>query len=174
MNECVICLECIQDNNITLDCGHKFHNYCVSNWLKQQQSCPVCRAIVFNNNENANISHVQEIQSQDNHSINIVNTNEVIQTTTACTLKIIAVLNSIYIASRSLIIYKEIDIFEILYAFIAVFYRQNFEQNLFWGVLLLVIIMSEDMVCYYKLLCIEKMVFTISVIVQYLIIARTY
>jgi hypothetical protein len=174
MNECVICLESIQDDNITLECGHKFHNYCVSNWLKNQQSCPICRTMVFNNNENTNISNVQEIPGQDDHFINIVDTNEVVQTTTTYTLKIIFAINSIYIGCRSLIIYKKIDIYEIFYAFLPLFYVKKFTQTLFGGILLFTILMSEDMICYNKILCIEKMIFSVSVVVQYLIITRTF
>lgn len=174
MNDCVICLESIQDNNATLNCGHKFHNDCVGNWLKKQQNCPICRTEVSNNNENTNINNVQEISNQDGHFINIVNTNELTQTTTEYTLRIIFVLNSIYIGCRSLIIYNEIDIFEILYASLVFFYIQNFKHILFLGALLFIILMNEDMICYYKILCIEQMIFYISVVVQYVIIVRKF
>lgn len=41
---CSICLENIQDKNISkgkYNCNHSFHNVCVSNW---KGDCPLCRA----------------------------------------------------------------------------------------------------------------------------------
>jgi len=42
--ECCICMDL---NNIqswsVLPCGHKFHNLCISQWLRNNISCPVCR-----------------------------------------------------------------------------------------------------------------------------------
>lgn len=43
-DECCICMdvENIQAWSI-LSCGHKFHALCISRWLIQQHTCPVCR-----------------------------------------------------------------------------------------------------------------------------------
>lgn len=47
--ECCICLDI---NNIQswsiLPCGHKFHSSCVSTWLHNHQTCPVCRCDITN------------------------------------------------------------------------------------------------------------------------------
>lgn len=47
--ECCICLD---TNNIQswsfLPCGHKFHSSCVSTWLVNHQTCPVCRCNIIN------------------------------------------------------------------------------------------------------------------------------
>ena len=42
--ECCICMDI--DNTQTwviLPCGHKFHEPCISSWLNNHQTCPVCR-----------------------------------------------------------------------------------------------------------------------------------
>ena len=42
---CVICLEDFKnkDKAIILPCIHLFHNNCIKNWLKKQNSCPICK-----------------------------------------------------------------------------------------------------------------------------------
>lgn len=42
---CVICLEDFKtgDKAIILPCIHIFHNKCIKNWLKTQNSCPICK-----------------------------------------------------------------------------------------------------------------------------------
>ena len=42
---CSICLENFvkKDKIITLDCEHYYHDDCITNWLKKDQSCPLCR-----------------------------------------------------------------------------------------------------------------------------------
>lgn len=48
-DECAICLgdELISPAERTdLSCGHAFHAACLSSWLAQQRSCPLCRAHV--------------------------------------------------------------------------------------------------------------------------------
>ncbi|KAI1828129.1 hypothetical protein F4861DRAFT_244557 [Xylaria intraflava] len=44
--ECTICIEEVHvgDEVIMLPCGHWFHEECAGLWLKQHNSCPVCRA----------------------------------------------------------------------------------------------------------------------------------
>lgn len=44
MVECTICLETIDKNDEhTLLCNHKYHDKCISFWLKNNSSCPICR-----------------------------------------------------------------------------------------------------------------------------------
>jgi hypothetical protein len=41
---CTICKEeCSTDNWIKLDCSHFFHENCIIPWLKDNNSCPICR-----------------------------------------------------------------------------------------------------------------------------------
>ena len=43
-DECCICMD--TDNNSEwsiLPCGHKFHGQCISQWLRSNQTCPICR-----------------------------------------------------------------------------------------------------------------------------------
>jgi len=42
--ECCICLEKNDNLWITSECAHSFHAKCISEWMKRNPSCPVCRA----------------------------------------------------------------------------------------------------------------------------------
>ncbi|KAI0425111.1 hypothetical protein F5Y09DRAFT_322569 [Xylaria sp. FL1042] len=46
--ECTICIDEVKvgDEVIVLPCRHWFHEECASLWLKQHNSCPVCRAAI--------------------------------------------------------------------------------------------------------------------------------
>ena len=50
-NECIICLEDLNlpQNNTTLRCNHIYHTMCIHNWLRENNSCPICRHVVSNN-----------------------------------------------------------------------------------------------------------------------------
>ena len=43
-NECIICLEnmIINDHINMLDCGHMYHNKCISDWFTVKKECPIC------------------------------------------------------------------------------------------------------------------------------------
>ncbi|KAI8891780.1 hypothetical protein BC833DRAFT_613310 [Globomyces pollinis-pini] len=43
--ECVICLEDFNQRVLvtTLACDHSFHKKCISDWLKRNAACPICR-----------------------------------------------------------------------------------------------------------------------------------
>lgn len=42
--ECCICMECIDDVNITTtECGHTFHSSCIFKNLSRRIECPICR-----------------------------------------------------------------------------------------------------------------------------------
>ena len=50
-NQCMICLEDCwdsQSNPYILKCGHIFHPACVSEWFKQNYTCPTCKKSAFN------------------------------------------------------------------------------------------------------------------------------
>ncbi|KAI1184137.1 hypothetical protein F5B17DRAFT_413133 [Nemania serpens] len=46
--ECTICIDevVVEDEVLVLPCRHWFHEECASLWLKQHNSCPVCRAAI--------------------------------------------------------------------------------------------------------------------------------
>ncbi|XP_062699011.1 E3 ubiquitin-protein ligase Kcmf1-like isoform X1 [Aedes albopictus] len=48
--DCTICMEpMVTTSNIEkLQCGHPFHSGCISNWLQNNDNCPLCRAPVRN------------------------------------------------------------------------------------------------------------------------------
>ena len=41
--QCPVCMEDIVKKGLKLPCGHIFDRNCVTTWLKQHNSCPVCR-----------------------------------------------------------------------------------------------------------------------------------
>ena len=43
VSTCSICLDTMNKELKTLDCGHSFHNSCVSTWFQHKTSCPLCR-----------------------------------------------------------------------------------------------------------------------------------
>ena len=46
---CRICLDdlCSTENNkMDLECGHSFHQNCLDEWRKENNTCPICRAEV--------------------------------------------------------------------------------------------------------------------------------
>jgi hypothetical protein len=48
-DDCAICLENISnDNGITVSrCKHIYHKTCLSTWVEQSSSCPLCRQQIF-------------------------------------------------------------------------------------------------------------------------------
>ena len=46
MDPCTICLESLDTDAYTLNCQHAFHKKCVTEWLQQNNNCPLCRTIV--------------------------------------------------------------------------------------------------------------------------------
>jgi hypothetical protein len=48
--DCVICLEGLlsrQKKVVIRSCNHAFHHVCLSRWLEEQNTCPICRTILF-------------------------------------------------------------------------------------------------------------------------------
>ena len=43
--ECAICLKELKQP-IELSCSHRFHNKCITKWLKINSSCPICRVVI--------------------------------------------------------------------------------------------------------------------------------
>jgi hypothetical protein len=47
-SECIICFEILTSEIATqLECGHKFHIGCVNKWIKESNSCPLCKEIIL-------------------------------------------------------------------------------------------------------------------------------
>ena len=71
LNECIICFELLNNDNVALlSCGHKYHYKCIQNWIKSKKTlinmCPIC-----NEGKNVEIINIYETQlSQDNYSLN--------------------------------------------------------------------------------------------------------
>ena len=49
--ECPICFDNItlKDKIYKIPCEHKFHIICINSWLDDNNTCPLCRANVFDN-----------------------------------------------------------------------------------------------------------------------------
>ena len=68
-NECPICLE--EDKNMLklsrskfLPCGHHMHKKCLTQWMRQEISCPICRETY-----NKDIANKQNAWNRDNKKI---------------------------------------------------------------------------------------------------------
>lgn len=58
--DCAICLDEVNTTNMeTLKCGHVFHSSCMVHW--HQNSCPMCRALVVNEDDIQKLAHIQHI-----------------------------------------------------------------------------------------------------------------
>lgn len=47
METCAICLEEQQHLFEMPNCSHVFHDYCINEWLSRSNNCPLCRAIIM-------------------------------------------------------------------------------------------------------------------------------
>lgn len=69
--DCVICLGELQDGDIVRllpNCRHSFHISCIDNWFRRHSSCPLCRSLMVEPNNNDDVlpmSHgINEVVSQ--------------------------------------------------------------------------------------------------------------
>jgi len=46
-HSCGICLSSVRTNKYKLDCGHEFHQKCLTPWLLEKNTCPLCRNISY-------------------------------------------------------------------------------------------------------------------------------
>lgn len=54
---CPICHDVAKDTEfVTTDCGHKFHVVCLDTWLREHNSCPMCRTDIHQHNSTFNTS----------------------------------------------------------------------------------------------------------------------
>ena len=45
--ECCICLDAGSNKFMKLNCEHLFHEKCIKQWIRQNNSCPICRNTVI-------------------------------------------------------------------------------------------------------------------------------
>ena len=43
---CAICIEILKNKIEVLECSHKYHKHCISEWMNQNPVCPECRAYI--------------------------------------------------------------------------------------------------------------------------------
>ena len=71
--DCSICLEFLDlESNVNIartSCDHTFHLSCLSNWLKNHQTCPICRESVY-------IMNRQSENVEDNRRLVVLNCNQ--------------------------------------------------------------------------------------------------
>ena len=64
--KCTICLERMYINDtqyiFATDCDHYFHTKCIVKWLKDNNTCPICRNKVTINLENNKDNHINKIK----------------------------------------------------------------------------------------------------------------
>ena len=59
MPDCSICIENV-DRGFKLECGHYFHNKCITHWLLENKTCPVCRRSIVECNDDEEEEEEQE------------------------------------------------------------------------------------------------------------------
>jgi hypothetical protein len=61
LEDCPICFQKVGlRRGEILPCNHIFHNTCISRWFENNNTCPTCRTVVF-----------EELQGEDNINLNI-------------------------------------------------------------------------------------------------------
>ena len=64
--KCTICLERMYINDtqyiFATDCDHYFHTKCIVKWLKDNNTCPICRNRITINLENNKDNHINKIK----------------------------------------------------------------------------------------------------------------
>jgi hypothetical protein len=48
--QCSICLEGFESTAVKLGCDHLFHRTCITRWLREHTTCPICRTQFGRNN----------------------------------------------------------------------------------------------------------------------------
>ena len=51
MSSCSICIGSVDTSGFKLQCGHMFHNKCITYWLLCNNTCPTCRKQIIYNEE---------------------------------------------------------------------------------------------------------------------------
>ncbi|KAK3005571.1 hypothetical protein RJ639_016033 [Escallonia herrerae] len=72
--ECSVCLnEFQEDESLRLlpKCSHAFHILCIDTWLRSHTSCPMCRAPIVYNTNNANLNPTEPNMSESDSRENI-------------------------------------------------------------------------------------------------------
>lgn len=64
-SQCSICLEAIQESEsaVTLECQHTFHLQCIERWCSTHNSCPMCRSVI-EEREEQHEAEIPNIQTQ--------------------------------------------------------------------------------------------------------------
>lgn len=127
LSQCSICLveEDFKDaDTVRLSCGHTFHFRCLNEWTKSNNSCPLCRKIV--RDQNANIT---------NHQLN--DSNIFIQLIRAMNKFCALILLSIYLT----MLWKTINLWliEPTCTGCAYFLRSKGFEMLIWNIIVLVL-----------------------------------
>ena len=59
---CVICQEqCLESSENSTPCGHVFHTGCLLGWLKSNNTCPCCRASLYDKPESPSLENIEGI-----------------------------------------------------------------------------------------------------------------
>lgn len=70
-NRCSICLELLDNGVVSrLKCKHEFHEKCKNDWLKVQNTCPICRNSIYDV-ENQNIQLISSENNNNNYIYDI-------------------------------------------------------------------------------------------------------
>ena len=69
METCNICFEDISCDEFKTSCEHKFHNKCLTQWVLSNETCPLCRKNLIQNNYESNYNEeIDNEMSEDDES----------------------------------------------------------------------------------------------------------
>lgn len=73
--KCSICLNVfgINEQICTVECGHVFHHSCLASWLLGNNTCPLCRQILYENDDDGEEENDDEDDDGQEEAINMHN-----------------------------------------------------------------------------------------------------
>ena len=79
IEECMICLEPLNNEIAQISCSHKYHFKCIEKWIKTNKNFLKACCICENNTEIVNILSFDSLINQNNINQNNINQNDINQ-----------------------------------------------------------------------------------------------
>ena len=74
-NTCAICCDELEQKTIKTPCGHQMHNNCLTHWLLLNETCPICRFKIGNNDYSNDESYDEENYDDEEEPIDHIEFN---------------------------------------------------------------------------------------------------
>ena len=75
-DSCIICLDDIETEWVTLECQHRYHKKCIQAWMNIRMNCPICIRVIERENIPAlnieeHVINIDEIPDIENNEVAI-------------------------------------------------------------------------------------------------------